>query len=566
MNNNVFNANNGFFAPPPMHIIAQGFCYANPDMLAAIKAYFGLEADLNFLFQVQRHFAMIERREPYADELRFIDKAYMLGARSPSDLFLAELISNDLEAGAAYDDIRLKFNETDKDPRSVYSIADILTAGDTFLGKLGKDKPDSAKMISGSGAFIDAGFNGADDAFTVSSEIGGHCTVFSRQHSIKRPSTPLELDRIIFTVSKDPEMTQNDFSKTLATAVNSPYVKYSKELSNMGALWAVLEKVNGAAIDISELMSSFYGFDASSLLINMKNSAITIVSGTIIDDFFAYTEQNNLASFIIGKPYDAKRVTIRSGLGAPISLSSKFLAGIPHFKSFSAKISKQAKKTKSEHTFFVDGEKREYLASKNAKMVTNITSSGDFTDSALTLLEGVCRLVGAGVPRKDIIASFYSGANATTPDKAGETMSQLLGLYRTQSELALPSDGSTAEFADSPFVSITLLAEKPQQMIPSKFEASGSRVYLLSPRYSASGLPEFKDVRLLLSYIEELSADEKIISARALGKAGALESIKLMNSDSAVLKNIRECEKAARGSFIIETNFEISGFFLGFTE
>ncbi len=566
MNNNGFNVNNGSFAPPPMHIVAQGFCYANPDMLAAIKAYFGLEADLNFLFYVQGHFAKIERRDPYADELRFIDKAYMLGARSPSDLFLAELISNDTEAGAAYDDIRLKFKETDKEPRSVYSIPDILTAGDVFLGKLGKGKPDGAKMISDSGAFIDAGFNGAEDAFTVSSEIGGHCTVFSRQRQVKRPATPLDLDRIVFTVAKNPEMTQSDFSKIIASAVNSPYIKYSKELSNKGALWAVLEKINGAAIDVSELMSSLYGFDANSLLVNMKNAAISIVSGAAINDFFAYTEQNGLASFIIGRPYDAKRVTIRSGLGAPISLTSQFLASIPHFKSFSAKISKQAKTSDTEYSFLIGGEKCEYLTSKNGKMITNLASSGDFTDSALTLLEGVCRMVAAGVPREDILASFYSGANVATPDKAGETVAQLLGLYRTQSELALPTDGSGAEFAESPFVSITLLAEEPQQKIPSKFEAPGSRVYLLSPRYSENGLPEFKDVRLLLSYIEELSSDGKILSARAIGKAGALESIKLMNSDSAALKNIRECEKSERGSFIIETNFEISGFFLGFTE
>ena len=142
----------------------------------------------------------------------------------------------------------------------------------------------------------------------------------------------------------------------------------------------------------------------------------------------------------------------------------------------------------------------------------------------------------------------------------------LLGLYRAQTELSVRSVGSVCRVSYTPSLSATVVAPQPDNTIPNTFSSKGSRVYLLTPRNDKNGITEFRDLKLLFDYIEDLKKFGLILSARAVNGQDVSGTVKAMETEELKLSSELKTLNSAYGAFIIESKNELQGTFLGFTE
>jgi len=449
-----------------------------------------------------------------------------------------------------------------------YSPNDILNTGELCLSALGKRAPVGIKLFPGNGSLEYAAANESGPFLGVSSETGKKFTVAVNSKNAPKKDVA-DSDSVVFL--KAPAETKQDvFCLNVSALLTATYreldVKAFKIIGEGGLLEALLTLTKGAFLNLSPLYPVFYNISPELLTSKLTGSAIAIIPSSKIRRFTECANANGLYAYPIGRPAKAGRLNITSSYGTPYSLTYDFIRSLKMKNGISVKTSDEHKNGTVSEKFVVDGIDSEYAYYQNGIAVINAEANvNSYNSAALTLLNAVCRASSIGISREDVLTSFELGISFGTEKESGESLSAILGVYRAQSELSVSSSNVGTVISNEPYCSVTLAARGKKDP-EITFKKSGSRVYLLAPRYKDNGLPDFKDERLLLDYVNELFKSGEIISARAVGANGAATTVSKMNSDTAKLEITDISEKSGIGSFIVETDSEISGLFLGFTE
>ncbi len=200
----------------------------------------------------------------------------------------------------------------------------------------------------------------------------------------------------------------------------------------------------------------------------------------------------------------------------------------------------------------------------------------------LSVLSVICRFAAAGIPAKEIVLSLqeYFPSVGDDPDRFGVPMAAMLGAFRAQMDYAAAAIGGkdsmngTSEIGDVPptVIAFGAAVREQEQLITPDFKKAGSRVYLLTPNYTESHLPDVEDERGLLRYLQMLQEDGAVLSCCPVGSGGVAATVAIMCFGNhlgfnyeAVLPGKMLFEDKP-GAFLVESDREMRGVLLGYTK
>ncbi len=534
-------------------IQVNGFCLAADELLLQIKNYFGLRSTLPLLKQIQRHFAVDQRREPLSDELLLIDAYLTSPPDSPSSFLLAELQSDDPRIGETYEDIRRKCSELEPKKGLPLDLGELFSLGGMCLQTLGKRS--RRRIYSGEETLLSTMLTSTGEPLLAASSVSA--AVVDIAPADKNGATPLT-DCLVCLFPADSEMSERQFTLSIATllADREGLAVGAVELTRTGFLTALLKISKGAYLDTAVLPEG-------DIVYGMKNGALVTLTGASAAVFAARAGVYGLDARICGRTDKLNRLTVTARDGFPMTLSAEFLRGARPKYSLEVNIPCRAAERTADEGFAIIG-KHSFEGCDQTASVGDLTLTAlgsrslSFADAVLTLTEGVSRLVAAGVRYTDITAS-PDLALSDTPN--GDGVGALLGLYRVQAELCLPTVGGRLSF-DGVHFGVTLIG-RARRSVPDRLQSRESRVYLLAPRTDSDGLPRFTDLRRLFEYVAEGIDNGSILSARAVGSAGVADALaRFVGAEDPATLDIALPYIASLG-FIAEAKDDLDGLLLG---
>ncbi len=552
-----FMNNNDFTSRPVVSV--NGFCLARPEMLLQIKDYFGLLADPALLGELQRHFATVQRREPTSEELVLLDRFFVAEPTDPGRFVLTSLSSDDPRIGETYDDLRAKANELDK--RLPLNLTELFEFGGHCLSSVGHRAPARERIFSGRDALIRSCIrDGSSPALISSPDV---CAALDLSTE-PTPKSALQTDLLVYVSGPD-----KSFVAALASLIISGRGRFNVgavALADNGLLNALLELTPGGLIDLTVLPE----LSLLSLVERTSSAAFLTLNAATLTMFVREAGRFGLTARACGRTDGFKRLSIVTGSGMPLNVSTEFLkSGAPRF-ALTAEVVRRETKAVDDKGFDIatadaSGHSRN-VAAMGARAVTAVGANElSFDASCLTLIEGVSRLVAAGASYKDICASVE--LRLGRPNDAalvGDSVGALLGLYRVQAELCLRTTGGRVDFGEAGLGA--LMTAPLTDPLPDTLQSPGSRVYLLAPRADGYGLPRFSDLRRLYEYFDSLVKNGEVLSARAVGRTGLDATVEACSVEHPLYLVGEKNTEFALGGLIVESENELDGYFLGLCE
>ncbi|MBR5869979.1 MAG: phosphoribosylformylglycinamidine synthase subunit PurQ [Clostridia bacterium] len=200
----------------------------------------------------------------------------------------------------------------------------------------------------------------------------------------------------------------------------------------------------------------------------------------------------------------------------------------------------------------------------------------------LSVLQVICRFAAAGIGTSDTVLSLqeYFPRVGSDPMRIGLPMAAMLGAFRAQMDYEVAAIGGkdsmngTSERGDVPptVIAFATAVKEQEELVTPEFKKAGSRVYLLTPNYTDSHLPEVEDERGLLRYLQKLHARGAVLSCSPIGSGGIAATVALMCFGNQIGFNyetvppVKVLFEDKPGAFLVETDEELRGVLLGYTK
>lgn len=200
----------------------------------------------------------------------------------------------------------------------------------------------------------------------------------------------------------------------------------------------------------------------------------------------------------------------------------------------------------------------------------------------LAILQVICRFAAAGVPTSELVLSLqeYFPCVGDDPARMGVPMAAMLGAFRAQMDYEVAAIGGkdsmngTSALGDVPptVIAFGAAVREQEQLITPDFKKAGSRVYLLMPDYADNHLPVAEDERGLLRYLQQLYETDAVLSCSPIGSGGVAATVAMMCFGNQIGFNYETLPPAKMlfedkpGAFLVETDRELRGVFLGYTK
>ena len=164
-----------------------------------------------------------------------------------------------------------------------------------------------------------------------------------------------------------------------------------------------------------------------------------------------------------------------------------------------------------------------------------ISKWSPYHGSIYAVVESVAKIVAMGGNYKTIRFSFqeYFEKLLNNPTKWGKPYAALLGAYKAQSELKLPSiggkDSMSGSFEDldvpPTLVSFAITSGETSNIVTPELKGSGHKLALVCVNKDKYHVVDFKDLQAKYDLVSSLIKEGKVFSAYTVKDGGALEAI-----------------------------------------
>ena len=208
-----------------------------------------------------------------------------------------------------------------------------------------------------------------------------------------------------------------------------------------------------------------------------------------------------------------------------------------------------------------------------------IMEKNPYQGAYLSVVESISKLIAAGAKFEDVYLTFqeYFKKPLKDPRRWGEPLSALLGAFKAQLDYGVAAIGGkdsmsgSFEKLDVPptLVSFAVTTGNVNEVITNEFKEAGSKVYLLKPVYEKNGLPNAESLKALFKRIEDLNEKGLIKSCFTPTLGGVAEAVMkaaIGNGYGFKFNNelaLNDIFGYAYGSFMVETDDELDGLYLG---
>jgi hypothetical protein len=357
-------------------------------------------------------------------------------------------------------------------------------------------------------------------------------------------------------------------------------VRAVRVVDERGVAVALASLHRGIFIDVSDLPSAFDGGELYDLSHAEKGAVLLAVSADHVSRLIRLISEFGLEAFPIARAIRGESLTIRKSARAPFTFRTDFLLqlasrgftpnGDPALEEASepseSVICRHLMRNLTATELSVSSCMRDPRSILFGRVfAASCTSDQTFLSGAYTALSAASEAVLMGGRRDSVVAYEIHSASASTSSLSA-LCDHALGVYRTLAELAIPSVPTCipSKNPQNTYSAVYCCASAAHPAPMQTFRAPDSYVYLIAPRLEASGLPDYADVRSILSHFEALNKSGIILSASVGYRTSPHSTIESMSSDFGISYDTPGLSEAAsrvqRGIFyIIEAKSPIEG-------
>ena len=209
-----------------------------------------------------------------------------------------------------------------------------------------------------------------------------------------------------------------------------------------------------------------------------------------------------------------------------------------------------------------------------------LSSESPYHGAMYAVIHSIAKIVAMGGDYKYIRLTFqeYFERLNKEPERWGKPLSALLGAYKVQHELKVPSIGGkdsmsgTFKDMDVPpaLISFAVAVTDVKNVISPEFKKPDNKVLLIRIKKDENNIPDFEDIRVKYREVHEAIKKGEVLSAHTVGYGGipaAISKMALGNELGFKAQNFifdKECFDAGYGDILLEV--ENSSSFTDFIE
>lgn len=521
------------------------------------------------------------KRDPYVDEIKMLDM--LVSAREKNGAFsvLTEFFTNDAFVARTYADLVKKRKQLYPNLARPITLREAANLASEYIHRArGTDKiPHFLPSIENVRDCISY-----PDANCVTTS---HSALRLRMLPIAR--TEVTEGDVLILVSSSGNDVQAVFARKISALLgDKELMQYVKGVANVGRggiLQELLNMTDGVQVQLSALSTIGTSVPVTALCDGYMGSKILRVAHqywSVVTTLLAKSGVRALPFATVKN--DTKFVFVRDRKSSFV-LDAHFLRTLNRYKPTAARLGNEATLPPDKIAFGgIGGGRCDYLAPETTEQIGEVVhldgtacvaasstpASTPYKTALWSVLAPIASLCACGVSYDKQLLSIALEIPDDLSDErtVGKCIAGVLGLYRAQTELALPTTGrvSIRGIADSiaPTLSVWSLAQSKKKM-PATFTKSGSFVYAVAPKLDKDGLPDFAALRQLLNQLARFASEGKILSSRTLVGEAVTDGIRKMSlSHTCVLSDKRV---AAEGKvplcILIESEAELPFAYIG---
>ncbi|MBE6634218.1 MAG: hypothetical protein E7620_07770 [Ruminococcaceae bacterium] len=500
-----------------------GFHSYSPQQMNDLKESLKLKMPLPTLHLCSDYYRRREaNRDPSATELRFLDDV-AASLSSGSATTVSQLLIADPFVAVTYADMMNKRRELHPEATAPITPAEALGMASAYLNRSGK-----TPELKGH-RFRFCGSDGSNDgAVGCEGSQTFLCEQNDRDYDLADGDVVVLLHR--------GELSHHRYFDAVRTTLNAiasqTQIKLNREVSFDGLFPMLLSVSTGICFDLRRLAIEHFSVASNLLFGHFAGYRMVALdkagAGVLVEE----ARKNGLDPKVFVAIMNGNRTYVTFSGGESVSFETAFLRRLA--LPFSQKVTLPVETDTLSNPISIKPIHQatcEYLshpshpqriAQTNRATVSASfckTERSFFRSSMQALLAALLGIVSAGDSYKDcrLAVSIKHSPATQSPNSIGELLSSILGIYRLQCELGIPT-AIRELIADSEteHPEITAFGLSSRTLAPSHFVQNGSRVYCVTPMIAEDGLPAFPALRQLLRDLEAWNRDGIVKSARVI--------------------------------------------------
>lgn len=559
----------------------QKFGYYNDFQLTQMKSDLGIDMALPKLKLCASYFREKALRDPFIEELRFLDLFVQKASHSPVSVAPKELFTNDAYVAQTYADLIEKRRATNPDAKKPVSLEEAFQLMGQYLERIGK-----ARLLAHEAYFFeDLRKNPVSrEAENVISVQGAGCGLH-RAFCEKRPFESSDL-LVVLTASKEtlPIKASARYSAFWSDTANLFAAKEIRTIGECGILYEALQMAEGVVIDLDALSTQCDAPHLSSLVTSHIGGYLFRIDRQAYDFLAKSAKSVGLQVLAVATVADPTTVAITQNGRLVLAWPLAFIRSLFAFSPVSMQLANEAEGagTKIKQCRHLAGEctylelPQADLPQTKAVCGNNLYTfsfsapqSGFFRNAIDTVLSTVITACACGIPYSEQRLAIWLDLPfcLSNCDTASAAMSSILGLYRIEAELAIPMAlGKLSHSASLSTPEIGVFGFSKGTPLADRFCQAGHRLYCVMPEYDANSIPNFDQLRRFLDWLTELSQSGVLKGARVFSQQTLSEALKEMETvplQACFANGVENDSRVLPLAVILETDSEISAELVG---
>ncbi len=521
----------------------RGFAHYSDAQLEQMKTDLSLAmtpAALRFCAAYYRDRA---KRDPYIEELKLLDRFWSSRTRTAESQAPVQLLTNDGFVVKTYQDLLQKRRAVSPETNEPMTLREAMWVCTAYLRRVGRLQ---GRTLQGS-LLTEAGY-----ARTALRAPDGSCAYLP----MPAPTQPYDANDLFLLLMPLPSLSPLQAPAALATLLQDEWmqaqIKGICAVRSGGVLQALIENCEGCYIDLNRLSRTGEPLSATMLTQGYEGDFLIRISPVVHKELFLHAKEHGIAAMAFARPTADKSITVTRGKEFSFSLQRGFLRALSPICAATLQLANETDGPAPAPLAvgIPQANRCAYLEKADtAPSQVRVTEQGRVYAAASTSLEAspfrcaleaaalpVLALSAAGIPygAQSLAVAQKLPALGENDPRVATAYSALLGVYRLQSELAIPlSSGELMTGEEDCPMSLTVFAEGVGSSAPaSTLCQAGNHLHLLKLPMTAEGLPDFAALRRLSSLLVSLSRTGTLKSAYVATHTSPLDAMQKMETDT----------------------------------
>jgi len=560
------------------------FGHYNDAQLEQMKTDLGIGMPIPKLKLCAAYYREKALRDPYIEELRFLDAFLQKASNSSVAVAPKELLTNDAFVAKTYADLIEKRRKTHPDAQKPCSLDEAFTIMGHYLERVGKTVRLPHEAYALENLHQHPTFAESEEVLCVKDAPCGLRRSFRR-------AMPLDRTDILVVLTSNSAASSvaaiSAYNTFLSDSSVMSAIKDIRPVGECGILYETLRMSQGVRFNLDSLSLAESTSQLSALTDAYIGCYLLRIANSSYSSLATSAKALGLCALPAATLADPTAVAIMQNGQTVLAWRTEFIRSLFEFSPVSMCLDDEA-----------DGacapiQTRQhskgdcvYLSSNQTDAAKTLLQCGNsvytaafcapqsafFRNAIDTVLSTVIETCACGIPftQQRLAIDLALPSHLSESETSAAAMSTILGLYRIESELAIPmafGKISHTDCVNSPEIGVFGLATGTA--ISDSFCREGHRLYCVMPEYEDTGIPDFDKLRVFLDWLTTLSQSGVLKSARVVCRQKLCDALKEMETDQLSVcfaSGVEHDDRTLPLAVILETEAELSVSFVGSTQ